>query len=281
MWRQFRSFFGANPGEKLRRQHVAVFRGVLPGERAARIRAYAEEKLGMLAGENYSAIFSDVHGDERNIDPRVILHLLASPMLEALRRYFGAEELVAPLGWLVVRRFDPRDPTHHDVTIPWHQDAPGLVAGVPAVNCWTLLSPESCGDATPGIEFIPGRWKRVMEIEREPCSKHYAFLEADHAAIESAVAKNGTWSPTLRLGDVLVLDGMIPHRTGLQSGKDKPRISAELRFAPLTEMMRCYLSAHPQPCFTVSGRSLVGPTVIRRDDKGRISTVQTGAWAVA
>jgi hypothetical protein len=77
--------------------------------------------------------------------------------------------------------------------------------------------------------------------------------------IDAAIAENGVWRPSVKLGDVLAFDSMIPHRTTSEPSHTKPRISAELRFAPLNGLMRQHLAAYPRPCFHVSGRTHSGP----------------------
>jgi hypothetical protein len=271
------------PEGRLLREHVVHIADVLPAARRAAIRRLAEEKLANGVGENYAVIFSERHGDEYAIDPAVILHLLASPMMGILQRHFrrrcGTSEFILSLPQVVVRRFDPLNARHGEITIPFHQDAAVLPGGFAMVNCWTLLSPEECGEEAPGIEFLRGGYDRVIERDAAPVSPDYGFLETDRRTIDAMLARGLSWRPSIRLGDVLAFDEMMLHRTSLAG--TKPRISAELRVFANTHLVKHHFARHPAPLYTFSGRSMTGPAVVRRSDKGEFTTVESRDWLIA
>src|SRR6185503_9918558 len=116
-----------------------------------------------------------------------LLGVLASPCLAAVRalarQRHGTADLVVPFHGLMVRRMDPAHSAIDTAVIPYHQDAFGLPPEFRFVNCWTLLSPDECGETAPGLEFIPDAVDCFLGQEANPASPHYGFLEAPHAAL--------------------------------------------------------------------------------------------------
>jgi len=119
----------------------------------------------------------------------------------------------------VARKFVPQQASN-PAALPFHQDAFGFPPLFDVVNCWTLLSPDECGETAPGLEFIPDGIDVFLGHEQRPASEAYGFLETPHATIERYLGAYDPWRPSIRLGDVMMFTKFAPHRAACPAARD-------------------------------------------------------------
>lgn len=112
--------------------------------------------------------------------------------------------------------------------LAFHQDQ--TIMQRPVVNVWIPLS--DCGIVSPSLE-IAVTGGRNKALETSPLAG--SDIPADRARIEDATVLeefggDSLWRPAFQIGDVLVFNGMTPHRTYLTAQMTEPRLSCELRF---------------------------------------------------
>jgi hypothetical protein len=262
-----------------------MLRGAIGG--TAALRLLAERALGNGSGASYGQVFSEKLGPElRRVDPTIALAVLKSACLDVVRRCFRQRygtDLVYLLPMnMTGRRVDPTTPGASDLDIPYHQDAIAFPGGWHVVNCWILLSPEKCGNVSPGLEFIKTAPDRLLNIGQEKRSKNYQFLETDHAVVDALIKQHGIWRPSIRLGDALLFDEFALHRTYLAPSHRKPRCSAEIRLIAGTSATSSYIELHCPTAYRVEDDMLVGPSVLRFGgvDGAIIEPVEFGRWRI-
>ena len=121
-------------------------------------------------------------------------------------------------------------PEAPDQGLPFHQD--GGACGVAMVRGWFLLSPETCGEIAPNIEFLIGAPDTILPKEGNPDSKTYAWLELSHAERDRLLNECVRWQPSVELGDAIVFKGTVPHRTNFPPTAAAPRLSLETSIFP-------------------------------------------------
>ncbi len=114
------------------------------------------------------------------------------------------------------------------VTVPWHIDieaASTASVGKRCINVWMPFTP--VGKTAPGLEFILGSHHLTMAapLAVDAATQH-APAHRDDAAV--AAMPGERWTPELKLGDALVFDEYMLHRTQKLAGA---RTSCEMRFA--------------------------------------------------
>lgn len=169
-----------------------------------------------------------------------------------VREYFGTDFIIPEMG-LCTRRFDGQ--TKKSARLPYHQDAYVFPMGWRSVNCWTLLYPEDVSQ-TSRLELIPVNLSDVIEKDATPQSPAYHWLEADRKKVDSLAETYGTWQPQVRLGDVLMFNHMVLHRTVFQN-VTKPRLSLECRLVSKTPAVMAEYDRNGLPYFFIKSGELV------------------------
>jgi hypothetical protein len=224
----------------LARNQMCLVRGALPAERCAALRRTVETVMAPTRGGTYGRVFGE--------DRAVLRHVLASPCLDAARSYFrahcGTDDMLVLPHALAARKFIPSEAPNPSA-LPFHQDAFGFPPQFDVVNCWTLLSPDECGETAPGLEFIPDGIDTFLGQEAAPTSQAYGFLETPHHVVAHYLAAYDPWRPSVRLGDVMMFTKFALHRTALHARQHRPRYSAEIRLVANTTATAAYLRDHP------------------------------------
>jgi hypothetical protein len=220
---------------------VAKISGLLPAASMAALRTVVDRSYAAIAGEiargaRLDPYFADNfvrwHGvNAKHLGPFLAERepALAEKWLEILTeiersflRLFGEKWQLCPeISWF--RR-------HHDHTkyVPWHIDADagaGYAFGTECTNIWLPL--ESVGAAAPSVELMPGSHK-IMRRHR--------LLRAnggDRYRTEDWVRANvacEAWTPQAELGDAVLFDQYVLHRTQRGEFAAAARSSCEFRF---------------------------------------------------
>ena len=111
----------------------------------------------------------------------------------------------------------------------WHQDgalgvqfppeAGPMLSMTELLTCWIPL--DACGRESPGLEFVRGRQAGLL---------HYS--ELDDAALRRRFRPEEFWAPELELGDGLVFQNSVLHRTYTRPEMRQNRLSVEYRIFP-------------------------------------------------
>lgn len=265
---------------RLRSGNVCLLRSALSSMRCQNLREVAERRMATSDGGLHAVVFGNGSRDGAiDIDVSIILHVLASPCLDVARHYFRVEPIVQMANFLV-RRFDPTDRRIDDLLVPYHQDGFGY-GGLDVLNCWTLLSPDECGETSPGLEFVLDRFDSVIEIEKNPEPSAYSHQVPSLRRMADYLDAYDPWRPSVRLGDVLIFNELSMHRSYLHSSQHRSRYSAELRLMPHDAATLAYHKHFGQPFYTISGRTLAGPSRIRQKTDGAIEVLANGEWQIA
>jgi hypothetical protein len=227
----------ASAAQVIERCNAGLVRAAIPADTAQRIRAFAETAV-TDNGNNLVWYTSsrDADGTVRN-DFALVRSILSERLVAIVEAYFertaGTPDFMLPVNNLLIRRFS--DATDSRMHVPFHQDGVGLRNQAVALNCWTMLSPDECGTrSSPGLELDPRVVDDFYRRERSPRTELYASLEPRRRSFGSV----RPITPSIRLGDVLVFNGLCLHRTSLRKGFPSPRISAEIRVLPAVEGIR-------------------------------------------
>lgn len=212
---------------------MALVRGVFGDEAKRACGSFAQTLIASgHPGENLVKLTSV----EGKTDFQLVRSILTPKLVAVIAAYFrkvaGTEDFLLPYMGLQLRHFDPAA-MNQDALVPFHQDVFAVPVGVRMLNCWTMLYPEECGKAAPGLDFIPLRLPAIA-IEKNPTSKAYQFLEADHDRLTKLRRAHPPITPTIRLGDVLAFNELAMHRTSVGSGYTRARVSAEVRVIAAT-----------------------------------------------
>lgn len=164
------------------------------------------------------------------LDGDLYTTLLGLPVLLDFLQTFWGETV-----FLIDKNSLPRrqHPFWPERQIPFHQDAEFL-GGRPALNFWIPLDP--CGRHAPGLELWLVPQQRVwFEGALDPLTPLYQ--QRDISALMQLASREQFWRPELELGDLLVFDAHLFHRTWLSESMFEPRYSLEIRlthpaFAP-------------------------------------------------
>lgn len=156
----------------------------------------------------------------------------------------GLCDLFKPRLWRLVpeRSFFRR---HRDAGkyVPWHIDADAARTasfGPDCLNVWLPL--DDVGSAAPSLEFALGSHAEMRRV---------ALLDSDwpYRADDwvDANAKGRFWTPSAQLGDAVLFDHYILHRTQRVPTRRSQRMSCEFRFVPASRagmVKRWLLRAH-------------------------------------
>lgn len=137
----------------------------------------------------------------------------------------GAFAVDLDQAWLRRQYAPSRYPLGH-APHSWHQDgALGHDFGAPAeepsgllplVTCWVPLTP--AGADAPGLEILATRLEELLAPD-----------ELTEAAVSRRFGDEGSWTPRLSPGDVLLFGGDTLHRTHVTAAMTEDRTSVELR----------------------------------------------------
>jgi hypothetical protein len=265
--------------DTLKSTNVCIVRRALPQARCATIREQAERVMAQNDGGLHAHVFGrHREGDIFDIDVSIILHVLASPCLDAARAYFGVEPIVQ-MGNLLVRKLDPANPRFTSMGLPFHQDGFGYGAGTRLLNLWTLLSPDECGQTSPGLEFVLDQIGGIIPVEKNPRPSPHSHAEPSYDRMSEYLRAYDPWCPSVNLGDVIVFNEIAMHRSHLNRAQTLARYSAEVRIMPADATNIAFNVEHKWPYYTVSGRTMSGPRQIRSAG-GQLESVTTGEWQI-
>jgi hypothetical protein len=261
---------------------MALVRNVLPAERHREARATAERQMPERNNCNFADVMSRGHGP---IDMSVLLHVLDSPVLDVARAYFrrmcGTSDILIVTNGLMMRRMAAGEcvPANSQ---PWHQDRIGLPADFVALNCWTLLSPDECGETAPGLDVIPDAIPDYLGMEAPPLAAELSYMKTLPSSIDQYVAAYAPWRPSVRLGDVLIFDMLTLHRTGWGPEQALARISLELRLVARTQAALAHIDSSPSGLrhYHLQGSELTGPTHFQRMPDRAMRFWGEGCWTI-
>jgi hypothetical protein len=182
---------------------------------------------------------------------------------EYFRRACGIEDFIVPVRGIYVRVLAGPDapaaggPQAH-VSVPYHQDAYVLPPHWKIITCWTLLHPDRAGEDAPGLEFICGDFKEVLDRETSPTHPTMGWIEASTAQIGALLASHGSWIPRLQIGDAMLFNQYAPHRTHVGRWR-RPRLAAEVRMIAKEPTVIEEYARNGLPYFTVGADEISGP----------------------
>jgi Phytanoyl-CoA dioxygenase (PhyH) len=107
----------------------------------------------------------------------------------------------------------------------WHQDGAFLGEGIRTVNAWFALSP--CGRNAPGMDLIPGRIERLITAGEAGAGYDWT-VSPD--TITRELPGVPPWRPEFDVGDVLLFDHLMLHRTAAAPGMTDRRYAIESWF---------------------------------------------------
>lgn len=154
----------------------------------------------------------------------VIAGFFQTPLPLLIQAYWQASFLIN-LASSVVRQ---QEPMHSERYTPWHQDGYFMDTQLPALNAWVPL--QSCGEESPGLEFALGDWQGLL-----PTQAPAVDVRGDYASMTicpTALAAADKVSPVLAVGDMLLFDHLVPHRTYATAEMTEMRTSVEIRLIP-------------------------------------------------
>jgi len=268
--------------EHLAASRMALLRNALRPERRQQARSIAEREMPERNNCNFADVMSHGLGP---INMSVLLYVLDSAVLDVARAYFrrmcGTSDMIIVTNGLMMRRMAAGDRVPEN-SQPWHQDAIGLPADFVPLNCWTLLSPDECGETAPGLDIIPDAIPAFLGMEAPPASAALSYMKTLPSAIAQYVDAYQPWRPLVRLGDVLIFDMLTLHRTGWGPEQRLPRISLELRLAARTEAVLAHIETSPSGLrhYHLQGAELTGPTHFQRMPDRSMRFWGDGCWTI-
>lgn len=109
-----------------------------------------------------------------------------------------------------------------DTTGGWHQDGRFLGDGLRALNIWLALTP--CGTDAPGLDVVPRRLDAFVDAGTS--GAYFDWAVSDAMAADAAGAA-GIVRPELGVGDMLLFDEMMLHKTAMTPTMTKERHAIE------------------------------------------------------
>jgi hypothetical protein len=109
-----------------------------------------------------------------------------------------------------------------DTTGGWHQDGKFLGADLRALNIWLALTP--CGVDAPGLDVVPRRFDSFVDAGTP--GAHFDWAASD-AIVRDRAGEAGVVRPQFEIGDMLLFDEMMLHRTGMSAAMSKERHAIE------------------------------------------------------
>jgi hypothetical protein len=192
----------------------------------------AEEALqaGRMPPKVYQRLYQYGH-----LPPESLLSLsvFADTVLQSenlrslLLAIFGSKLALLTKGTLPRRQH----PFWPERSIPFHQDAEFL-AGISALNFWLPL--DTCGKDAPGLELLLQPQKQLW-FELNPEHDTPLYLHRDQQRVLQAADKTFFWRPEMEIGDLLIFDSYLLHRTHLATSMFHERYSFEIRLTHPTQ----------------------------------------------
>ena len=105
----------------------------------------------------------------------------------------------------------------------WHQDGSFLGERIAALNIWITLT--RCGRDAPGLDIVPKRLDHVVVDDEAK----YDWSLTDAAVLEAA-GESGVVRPEFEVGDALLFDHLLLHRTGASPEMTRERHAIESWF---------------------------------------------------
>ena len=210
------------------REGYVVLQSALAGEAPAALRAEADHALTWHEAEieaqktvdrlNYVGEHYFIPGRSRE-RPALADYLRSDLMVECARA------LVGPDAYLFIELFILKLP-HNRVPFGWHQDhgyvaAYGYGRHAPSLSLWTAL--DDVTDNNGALEVLSFTQKRCDGVPPHRQDEHGNFV-ADFGS------PSGTLLP-VPAGSVIVLSGLLPHRSGLNAS-DAVRRAYLCQFSP-------------------------------------------------
>jgi hypothetical protein len=112
-----------------------------------------------------------------------------------------------------------------DVRYDWHQDGAFLGREIRSVDVWLSLT--HCGDEAPGLDIVPRRLDRIVEIGTEGAIFPWA-VAGD--VVDEAAGDVGVCRPIFEAGDALLFDHLLLHRTARDPAMTRERYAVETWF---------------------------------------------------
>lgn len=188
---------------------------------------------------------------------------------EYFRSQCGVDDFIVPTKGLNTRLISPEpgvtDQRSYGRLLPFHQDAPVFPPQWTFLNAWTLLYPDRVGDEAIGLELIPCKLEEQLERQPNPGDPLRSSLEISHERIDDLIVRHGTWVPNVVLGDILLFNKFMPHRTHVVNST-RPRISAEIRMIAREQNVLDEYANNGIPYFSFAGGKITGPKRARIDD---------------
>jgi len=110
-----------------------------------------------------------------------------------------------------------------DTTGGWHQDGRFLGDGLRALNIWLALTP--CGIDAPGLDVVPRRLETFVDTGT---SGAYFDWAVSDAVAEDAAGAEGIVRPELGIGDMILFDEMMLHKTAMTPEMTRERHAIEM-----------------------------------------------------
>ncbi len=160
--------------------------------------------------------------------PRTLYRLLQiygdSGLLEILESHLG-ERPALSAHKCALRRMTPEP---GELASDYHQDGSFMGSHIRTVNVWLPLM--ACGgDAAPraGLDVVPRRIDHILETGVEGATFDWTISEA---VVARAAAGTPVVRPEFGVGDAMLFDELMVHRTGLSDGMDQERMAVEAWF---------------------------------------------------
>jgi hypothetical protein len=158
--------------------------------------------------------------------PNLVLGLVLRSALPRVYRFLYGEPTVCFYAHCAVRyqRADIREQSYF-----FHQDGSyqsrdirshtGLTTWIPLVDC---------GVDAPGLELYPHALDEVLPV---PSGTKGPYLFCDEKTVLERFGDR-LWAPSMRVGDVLIFDHTVVHRTHITTDMRRERQSADFRIFP-------------------------------------------------
>lgn len=151
-----------------------------------------------------------------------------------LRTLYGSEVCIIGSASLPRLQHPPSAAQAIERALPWHQDYEYVGPLQQAINVWIPLTP--VGGDYPGLELWLGGPQAPLLEPGQPTAERDAIL--------AAIPASELWRPQMQPGDVLIFTPYTVHRTHLDPGMSKTRISYELRLCPESDKANTVAQLH-------------------------------------
>jgi ectoine hydroxylase-related dioxygenase (phytanoyl-CoA dioxygenase family) len=150
-------------------------------------------------------------------------------VLDSDRLRAVAEARVGPFLWHFPPQFRRQRAEVSRALLPFHQDCAYLRHyGTSFLTCWVPLI--ACGLDAPGLELA------LEAPAEEVAHESWGDWEAriPHQVLEPLLVDRATYAPALEPGDAVLFDCRLLHRTHMQPGMTRERLSIDFRLVPVS-----------------------------------------------